>query len=364
MNDDDAIRHTDEARAWDDFCESLKAAGHLALDAAPDDAFDRAEGLRYVSRLARSFLRNATETTQPARLALGHGESPKIGLDNPDYVYCGASLDPNATYRLRGELGDAHLLGFGSFSGALGTPEGLQRDGYLESGALTLDANGRFEITISQSEQPGDWLPMGPRTNALNVRQTLLRRAEQRQAPLELERLGDAAAPPPLDPARFSHALTRTGKVLEGTVAQFLGWTASFQAHRHAIRPLDPKLLSVAQGDPNTSYHYSYWELAEDEAFVIDLDPPECEYWNLQIGNHWLESLDFMSFQTHLNHETAVADADGHVRIVVARRDPATANWLDTAGHARGALALRWVGASEIPEPRTQVVPISSLATS
>jgi hypothetical protein len=359
MSKDEANQDIDQRQDWDDFCDRLKETGHKVLDAAPDD---RAEGLRYLSRLARSFLRNATETTQPARVALGHAESPKIGLDNPDYVYSGAALDANATYKLHGELGDAHMIGFGTFSGALGTPKGLVRDGYLESRALELEADGSFEITICQQKHEGNWLAMGPETNALNARQTLLRRAEQRQAPLELERLGDAAAPPPLDPARFSAALGRAGSILDGTVTQFLAWTASFEAHRHEIRPIDPKFLAVAQGDPNTSYNYSYWEIREDEAFVIDLDPPECEYWNLQIGNHWLESLDYMNFQTHVNQETAVADSEGHVRIVVARRDPGVPNWLDTAGHARGALALRWVGAAEIPQPKTQVVPISSLA--
>jgi hypothetical protein len=361
VSEDEAIQRIADGRAWDEFCDKLKEAGHLVLDSAPDDPFDRAEGIRYVSRLARNMLRTATETTQPPRLALGHAESPKIGLDNPDYVYCGASLDPTATYKLRGELGDAHMIGFGTFSGALGTPEGLQRDGYLESSALELDAAGHFEITVSQQEHPGNWLPMGPKTNSLNARQTLLRRAQQRQAPLELERVGGGTAPPPLDPARFSRALDRAGLVLNGTIAQFLAWTASFQEHRHEIREIDPKFLAVAQGDPNTRYHYSYWEIGEDEAFVIDLDPPECEYWNLQIGNHWLESFDYMSFQTHVNQATAVADDDGHVRIVVARRDPGVPNWLDTAGHARGALALRWVGAETIPVPRTRVVQIDSL---
>ena len=361
MSDEDAIERINDGRAWDEFCERLKEVGHQVLAAAPDDPFDRAEGLRYVSRVARSFLRNATETSQPQRLALGHTESPKIGLDNPDYVYCGARLEPDAEYVLRGELADAHMIGFGTFSGALGTPQGLQRDGYVETGALDIDADGSFEIHISQREQPGNWLPMGSKTNALNARQTLLRRATQRQATLELERLGESTAPEPLDPARFAKALDRAGLVVAGTVGQFLAWTASFDAHRHEIRPIDPKFLAVAQGDPNTSYHYSYWELGPDEAFVIDLEPPECEYWNLQIGNHWLESFDFMHYQTHVNQETAVADADGHVRIVVARRDPGVPNWLDTAGHARGGLALRWVGADEIPEPRTQVEPISSL---
>ena len=351
----------DDVRAWDVFCDRLREAGHSVLEASPDDAFDRAEGLRYVSRLARNFLRNATETTQPPRPTLGYAESPKIGLDNPDYVYCGASLHPSATYKLRGSLADAHMIGFGSYSGALGTPEGLQRDGYLESQALQLDAAGNFEITISQQEHVGNWLPMGPDTNSLQARQTLLRRARQRQAPLELERLGEAEAPPPLDPDRFAKSLDRAGLILGGTIAQFLKWTASFEAHRHEIRPIDPSLLAFAQGDPNTSYNYSYWELAEDEAFVIDLDPPECEYWNLQIGNHWLESLDFMSFQTHVNNETAVVDENGRVRIVVAHRDPGVPNWLETAGHARGGLALRWVGAKEVPEPRTQIVPLASL---
>jgi hypothetical protein len=361
MSDEEAIRRIEDGRVWDEFCERLKAIGHRVLEAAPDDPFDRAEGLRYVSRLARSFLRNATETTQPPRLALGHAESPKIGLDNPDYVYCAAKLDPEASYCLRGELGDAHMIGFGTYSGGLGTPGGLQRDGYLESGALELDADGRFEITVSRQEHPGNWLPMGPRTNALNARQTLLHRARDRQAPLELELVGGGSPPPPLDPARFSQAIDRTGLVLEGVVSQFLGWTASFEAHRHEIREIDPALLAVAQGDPNTRYCYGYWEIGEDEAFVIDLDPPECEYWNLQIGNHWLESLDFMSFPTHVNHATAVTDADGHVRVVVARQDPGVPNWLDTAGHARGALALRFVGASEIPDPKTRVVAIDEL---
>ena len=145
---------------------------------------------------------------------------------------------------------------------------------------------------------------------------------------------------------------------------QFLGWTADFEAHSHEVRELDPKLASVAQGDPSTSYHYSYWEIGEDEAYVVDLDPPECEYWNLQIGNHWLESFDFMSFRTHVNHETAVADAEGRVRVVIARRDPGVPNWLDTAGHARGGLALRWVAADRVPETRRPLMPISALATS
>ena len=197
----------------------------------------------------------------------------------------------------------------------------------------------------------------------MSGRQTLLRRREQKPARFELVRTDSGGAPEPLEPASFGQALDRVGPTLGAVVTQFLGWTAAFEAHKHEIRPLDPKLLAVAQGDPNTSYNYGYWELADDEAFVIDLEPPErFDYWNLQLGNHWLESLDFMHHDTHVNHETAVAGPDGGIRIVVSLRDPGVPNWLDTAGHRRGALALRWVGASEEPPlPRTTVVKLSEL---
>ena len=357
---EDATRAS-QGRAWAAFCDRLEKVGEQILAAAPEDPFDQAEGLRYLGRLTRSFLRTGLEHGQPNPVSL-IGETPKIGLDNPDYVYGQARLDPLAEYRLRGRIGDAELIGFGSYSGGLGTAQGLVRDGYLESGQLERDEEGRFEIAVHRRPRPGNWLPMGEGTNALQVRVTLLERAHQQVPPLELLRLGEVPAPSPLDPARFARALDRTGSMIEGVVGQFLGWTASFEAHKHEIRPIDPSLLAVAQGDPNTSYHYGYWELGPDEAFVIELDPPDCEYWNLQIGNHWLESLDFMHHQTHVNHRTAVRNEDGSVTIVVAPRDPGRPNWLDTVGHARGALALRWVGASEIPVPRTRVALISALS--
>jgi hypothetical protein len=256
---------------------------------------------------------------------------------------------------------DAARIGFGLYSGGLGTPTGLVCDAYLDSEALALDSSRSFEIAIGCDATPGQGLRSGPATNIFNARITLLHRATDRLPELELVRQGAAAKPPPLDPAAFSHGLDRVGRVLEGTVNQFLAWTRSFADHRHEVREIDPVLAAAAQGDPKTRYFYSDWQIAEDEAFVVDLEPPPCEYWNLQIGNHWLESLDFMRFETHVNSATAVADDSGRVRVVVAHRDPGVPNWLDTAGRARGGLALRWIGAERIPETRARVVPISEL---
>jgi hypothetical protein len=345
----------------------LVATGRAVLDAAPDDAFDRAEALRYVARLARGFLKELVADAQPARLPFVPGDWLKIGLDNPDYAYFGAKLEPGVRYVVRGRLGDAARIGFGIYSGGLGTPTGLVCDDYLDSAALASGKSGGlgpddpFEIPIGPEETQGRGLRTSAATNNFNARITLLHRATDRLPELELVRLGEVSKAPPLDPAAFLSGLEGVGRTIEGTVRQFLAWTKSFQEHRHEIREIDPALSAAAQGDPKTRYFYSYWEIAEDEAFVVDLEPPPCEYWNLQIGNHWLESFDFMRFETHVNAATAVADEKGRVRVVVARRDPGVPNWLDTAGHARGGLALRWVGAEWIPETKARVVPLAEL---
>jgi len=343
--------------AWRDFCDRLKSAGDQILENSPENDFDRAEGYRHLARLTAHFLRSGLDESDPAKAVLST-TSPKIGLDNPDYVYAGARLSPEFTYRLTGTLNDVAMLGIGLFSGALGTPKGLVRDAYITTNDLEMDeATGRFEILISRKDQPGNWIQMGEQTNALNIRQTVLRRREQKPASLELSRVDSAGPPAPLTPSDLVQTLDRVGFMVPAIVGQFQGWRAAFQEHPFEIREIDPKLLGVAQGDPNTTYHYSYWELTDDEIYTIELEPPaEFDYWNLQIGNHWLESFDFLHYDTHLNHETATVDPDGKVRIHVAARDPKRPNWLDTAGHARGALALRWVGADKMPpQPITHV---------
>ncbi len=361
MDSGDDLERLRDGRAWHALCDRLKETGDAILAAAPDDDFDRAEGLRYLSRLTHHFLRQTLDESDPA-LARLSSSSPRIGLDNPDYVYTGARLSPQYEYRLRGERRDAHMLGIGIFSGALGTPQGLVRDGYLSSAGLDFDESGRFEVAIGRKRREGAWLEMGEGTNALNIRQTLLRRSEQEPARFTLERTDTGLPPRPLEPESLVKSLDRIGGMVDGIVRQFLGWTESFRARPFEIHPIDPSLLAVAQGDPNTDYLYGYWELAPRQAFEIRLEPPDSfEYWNLQIGNHWLESLDFRHHATHVNHHTAVREEDGSVRIVVARRDPGLPNWLDTAGHSRGALALRWVGAKQVPEPRTRVVSIDTL---
>jgi hypothetical protein len=102
----------------------------------------------------------------------------------------------------------------------------------------------------------------------------------------------------------------------------------------------------------------AYFDLAADEALVVEAKPPPCDYWMFCLHNHWLESLDYRYHRIHLNNATAKLERDGAVRVVVAHRDPGVANWLDTAGHRRGTIGVRWVGPNV-----TDVVPNARVAT-
>ena len=73
------------------------------------------------------------------------------------------------------------------------------------------------------------------------------------------------------------------------------------------------------------------------------------------LSNHWLETLDYTRQRITLNNHSAVLEPDGTVKVVVAARDPGHPNWLDSAGHARGTIGVRWVGkgvADVVPSAR------------
>ena len=91
------------------------------------------------------------------------------------------------------------------------------------------------------------------------------------------------------------------------------------------------------------------------------MQPPACEYWNIQLANHWMESLDNPDIPSSINLANARVRADGSVHVVVSQRDPGLPNWLDTQGHRRGVIALRWVGAPVQQPPPVRRLKLTEL---
>ncbi|HEY9036531.1 MAG TPA: DUF1214 domain-containing protein [Pseudomonadales bacterium] len=356
----------ESGQVWDDFCDRLKRAGQQVLrPEAPADALDRAEGYRYLTRLLRIALEMHVESADrdfPVFYKPSH-ETAKIGADNPDNLYWRAELNGEHDYRITGTRGTVDYLGFGTQAGGYEKDGRNEPTGYLDSRQLQVDAEGRFEIILSATKKPGNWLPMTPNTRTVIVRQTFLDRATEIPGSMTIERLDAGSVPKPLNPDALAQGLASAAGFVEGTARLFADWAQSYQAHPNQLPPADQALCQAVGGDPNIFYYHGYFDLADDEALVIEVARiPECQTWNLQVNNYWMESLDYRYQRIHVNKHNAVANADGSVRIVLAHTDPGVPNWLTTAGHHKGTLCFRWVGATEHVHPQVRVVKAGDLA--
>ena len=369
MSDDPAAK-VENAEAWNEFCDLLKKAGDVLLrEELEPTTFDRGEGLRYLSRLARAGLISFAEATGPEYPVFRTmPEMVKMGLDNPDNFYRSASVNPAYDYRLRGRRGSIHYLSLAAQDQNFAAKDKITGGaGHLNDSDLTLGADGSFEVYASQKEPAkgsGDWLRLGPNTKQILVRQTFLDRAKEQPVDISIECVGhEGAAPPPLEATRMPGQLLGSALYAVGCAQWFYDWVIGYreQAPSNAFHlPPMEKHLHMG-GDPNIRMWLGFWELAPDEALVIEVTPPECHYWNLQLGNIWAESLDYHFHQTHVNSGQARYEADGSVRIIVAHEDPGTGNWLDTAGHHHGTMGVRWVRAKDHPEPQCRVVSLADL---
>lgn len=365
METNSSTAATDPAAMWDTFCEGLKRSGQQILrPEAPTDGLTRAEGYRYLTRLLRIALEMHMEFADPdfpGFFSPSH-ETAKIGADNPNNLYQYARLNGRNEYRIHGRRGTVAYLSFGTQKGGYESDGKMQQTGFIDANQLQLEPDGSFDIVLSRTPQPGNWLPMDEGSNALVVRQTFLDRASEQPAALRIERIGAGAVPDVLSPQRLQQQLARTAAFVENTAALFADWAAGYQSHPNQLPPADQALCQAVGGDPNIFYYHGYWQLADDEALLLSVPRlPDCEYWNFQVNNYWMESLDYRYHPICHNKHSARPDEQGGVTLVLSARNPGHPNWLSTAGHGNGTMCWRWVGATEHIHPQVRVVKLAEL---
>jgi hypothetical protein len=179
---------------------------------------------------------------------------------------------------------------------------------------------------------------------------------------MSIERIGAPGKPAPLTAARIERALLATAAFVKGTAHTFADWVHSYQAKPNQLATIDQSVFFRAGGDPNIFYLHGYWTLKADEALVIEVKPPECEFWNFQLDNYWMESLDYRYAPIWVNSHTARYNADGAATITIARENRGFSNWMDTDGHTSGHMLLRWTRAKSHPVPECRVVKLEKSA--
>ena len=353
---------------WAEFCDSLKAAGQQILrPEAPDDPLTRAEGWRYLTRLTRIALDMHMECADPdfPTLYRPSHETAKIGADNPDNFYERTQINGDYDYLITGTRGTVAYLQFMTMGGGYGEDGKNECTGSIATnGDFEVGDDGRITIHVSKTPKPGNWLPATSASNTLLVRQTFLDRSKEQIAELSIQRVDAGARPEPLSPEVLAENLRAVAGFVNGTATVFADWAQSYLAKPNELPPADQAVCQAAGGDPSIYYYHSYFDLAEDEAMLVEFPKiPDCDNWNIQLNNYWMESLDYRYHKIHVNKHTASYNDDGSCTVVIADRNPGHANWLELAAHRKGTICARWIGAeeSEIVHPSTRVVKLAEL---
>ena len=352
---------------WSEFCDTLKAAGQeLTKDHVPQDEQSQAEGLRYLSRIARAALEWYVEFNDSAFPVLykpAH-ETIKLGADNPDNIYEKAVIDGRFDYLLTGNRGTVDYISMATSKGSYAENFKQIETGFLDSNKLKTDSDGNFEILVSAHEQPGNWLPMDKDSESLLIRQTFLDRQVEVPAEIHIKRVDQSVVPEPLSREKIKANFDKAISFYQNTIGLFSQWSKDIRESPNSLPLWDQAFCHAVGGDPNITYYHGHFRLSSDEVMVITLPSiPECQTWNLQVDNYWMESLDYRYHKIAINRHTATVNADGSVDIHIAVKDTGHENWLSTGGHVEGTLCFRWVGCKDPVNPTTRVINHSDVST-
>lgn len=99
-----------------------------------------------------------------------------------------------------------------------------------------------------------------------------------------------------------------------------------------------------------------YFQLADDEALVLTIDPGNAKFVSIPVYNDWTITDDYWNEQTSLNSEQAVQNDDGTYTVVVSPTDPLVANWISTGGLNQGIVSMRFqnLDADDPAQPSVQ----------
>jgi hypothetical protein len=254
------------------------------------------------------------------------------GAGNPDAVYRTVLLADDATYRLRGTVGNADFM-------CLEFYDGERQTGALLGRELDSDASGQVEVFFGPTKRPGQWFEIAPGTNGILMREFFVDWAKATPSQLEIQCL---------DP-RPGYAPVLTADYVEGVLAAISMW---MRAGLETFGAKQAKSLADCRNSfdpvpnrPNSELPHvlhGFWDLAPDECLLVEMPIRTNGYWGMQLASSMWVTLDHASRQTSLNATQALIDSDQVLRTVISHRDPGVRNWLDTLGHRQGAILLRY----------------------
>lgn len=375
----------------------LDAANLQALDNAVDEY-----------ALASAFSQQILNPMDPAvvtQVAPPHSwygldvAGSRLLYDNPDTIYRFIPVNKTAEYVITGRLyeGIPSDTTFSVLEGTAGTTSTI-----LTLDDLDVSPDGSFVITVSgAAATPGqkNHLQLTSSSTLIAARNTLGDWAVEDPMGLEVQRVGGppnslfaqlggfvllgslvndnpllaslASLIPPLGIAE--------APIVRGTLTALLMIVrgSNQQAKYMALATTDPvtgqlrapnvmtQPASNAEFLANQLQSNGYFQLADDEALILTIDPANAGFFTVPVYNDWTITDDYWNQQTSLNNDQSIANLDGTYTIVVSPTDPLVANWLSTGGLNQGIISMRFQNldpdSPDTPTVTSQVVKVSEI---
>jgi len=277
------------------------------------------------------------------------------GGPNVDNTYLRARISGDRTYRLSGNVSTISNLIISTRSGDM-HQEKYGVIGDLDRSELPINERGDFAILLGPDVVEGEGIRTAPDTDHVGIRIFYLDWEKETPAVFHIERIDPGPDVPSLpDPEWMDERLDAAARQVESSLPYWNAWMERSARTRSPNEVIPPR--SVPGGSSDIFYGGLAFELEEDEALVIELEPPDAPYWSFQWYSYgWFEPPDFRNRQTSLNARQAHVDEDGRVRIVLSARDPGVQNWIDTTGRRVGSLAYRYIWSASAPVPTASVI--------
>jgi hypothetical protein len=301
----------------------------------------------------------------PTLTKMGGTNRIQFQLQSTDCNYHSAILHGAHTYRLRGYRGTCAVFQMSTFNGhSCDFADGWKMIGNMNNvDTPALAADKRIDVVLSH-EKPVDlgdalWLELPPGRCELHIRQYYADWLGEEPADLILT-CEDQSFPPPLLTQGSSETRFKRLVDLLRVHADFC--EAGVKAH--LASPDDRIARFVVPGAfAGTDYFSGQFRCRADEAVIIEIDKPDCAYWNVELAQLQWEPGDYWARLVSYNLAQVHSEADGTVRFVACWQDPGLPNWFDCSGRILHLVGFRFFEArSTHGEPRVRTVPLAELA--
>jgi hypothetical protein len=257
------------------------------------------------------------------------------GIDNPDSVYRVIPISGDERYEIHGRVGEHRMTEnyFTLWDANMGTVD------VLNGRTMEVDSDGSFTITVDADAANGrpNHVQTTSAAHEFYVRDVLLDWSRDDPNYFEVQRLGG----PPGTPARTRDEQADATAAMMGYFANFTGKLS------HGVSKMPPNHFNLAWSADkvgamrNQVYVMGRFELAPDEAFVVDVNDGGAEYFTVPLSNIWGTTLGIVDRTGSLNKAQSVTNGDGSYTYVISPSDPGTVNWIDSDGLPEAILTLR-----------------------